>query len=131
MKEKELQVDFKEQQLILYAEKDDKTYGAMQTGSYVSKHFLDDYLLKKENLEKELRAEVVKGNVSSVYYFMVLLDMGPGDLARRVGIGQRKLRKHFKPEVFAKLDEAMLEKYAVVFAVTADELKSIGRRAKF
>jgi hypothetical protein len=49
--------------------------------------------------------------------------MGAGDLASRIGISKRKLRKHFKPEVFAKLSDAVLEKYAVIFGVTVDNLK--------
>ena len=129
MKEKDLKVDYKQHEVILFAEKDDKKYDAVQTGSFMVKNYLDDHLMKRENLDKELRAELNKGNISPVYYFMVFQDMGPGDLARRVGISKRKLRKHFKPEVFAKLDEVMLQKYAIVFAVTVEELKSLGRRA--
>ena len=56
---------------------------------------------------------------------MLMQDMGPGDLAKRVGISKRKLRKHFRPDVFAKLNDAMLQKYAVVFGVSIDELKMI------
>lgn len=126
MKEKDLHIDFKPHEVILFVEKDDKTYDAIRSGSFMSKNYLDDYLMKRDNLEKELRAELNKGKISPVYYFMVFQDIGIGDLARRVGISKRKLRKHFKPEVFAKLDEAMLQKYAVVFGVSVEEMKAVG-----
>ena len=125
MKEKDLYIENKKQEMILFAEKDDKTYGAIKSGSYVVKHFLSDFYLKKENLEKALREELKKGNISPVFYYMLLQDMGPGDLAKRVGISKRKLRKHFRPDAFAKLSEAMLQKYAIVFGVTVEQIKEI------
>ena len=117
MKEKEIKVDSKGQEIVLFVEKEDETYAPVQSGSYITENFLDDFLQKKENLAKQLKEELNKGNISPVYYYMVLQDMGPGDLAKRVGISQRKLKKHFRPEVFAKLSEKMLGKYEVVFGV--------------
>lgn len=128
MKEKDLKVDFKEQEVVLYAEKEDHTFGAMVTGSFASKHYLDDYFSKQKNLDKNLRMEMEQGKISPVYFFMKMQDMGIGDLAKRIGISKRKLRRHFKPENFAKLNQAVLEKYAVVFGVPADELKGLGYR---
>jgi hypothetical protein len=123
MKEKDLYIENKKQEMILFAEKDDETYGAIQSGSYVVEHFLSDFYLKKENLDRALREELKQGKISPVFYYMLMQDMGPGDLARRVGISKRKLRKHFRPDVFAKLNDDILQKYAVVFGVTVDKLK--------
>jgi len=125
MKEKDLYIENIKQEMILFAEKDDKTYGAIKSGSYVVQHFLSDFYLKKENLEKALREELKKGNISPVFYYMLLQDMGPGDLAKRVGISKRKLRKHFRPDFFAKLSDAMLHKYAVVFGVDVAKMKFV------
>jgi hypothetical protein len=129
MKEKDLKVSFKEHELILYAEKEDQTYGEIVTGSHVSKHYLDDYYFKKENLDKELHADLRSGKISPVYYYMLMQDMGVGDLAKRIGISKRKLRKHFTPEGFAQLDQATLDKYSVVFGVKVKEIKGLGLRA--
>jgi len=111
--------------MILFAEKDDETYDAIQSGSYVVKHFLSDFYLKKENLEKALRADLIKGTISPVFYYMLIQDMGPGDLAKRVGISKRKLRKHFRSDVFAKMDDVTLQKYAVIFGVSVAKLKNV------
>lgn len=129
MKEKDLKVKFEEQEVVLYAEKEDQSYGAMVTGSFVSKHYLEDFFSKQENLKKELMDDLANGRISPVFFFMTLQDMGVGDLAKRIGISKRKLRKHCKPEVFAKLDEATLQKYAVVFGVAVEQLVELGRRA--
>jgi hypothetical protein len=123
MKEKDLYIENKINQIILYAEKEDESYDAIKSGSYAVKHFLGDYFKLKENLDKELREELKKGNITPVYYYMLMQDMGPGDLAKRVGISKRKLRKHFRPDVFAKLDHARLQKYATVFGITVEQLK--------
>lgn len=126
MKEKDLKIDYKPHELILYAEKDDQSYDAVQTGSFMARNYLDDWLQKKENLEKELMAELKAGKISPVYYYMVFQDMGIGDLARRMNISIRRLRKHFRPEVFGGLPEGVLEKYAVIFGVSLEELKTKG-----
>lgn len=128
MKEKDLKVEFKEQEIVLYAEKEDQSYGAIVTGSRASRDHLDDFFQKQKNLDRELRDDMEKGKISAVYYYMVMQDMGPGDLAKRIGISKRKLRKHFTPEGFGKLDDAVLQKYAVVFGVTVEGMKTVASR---
>lgn len=128
MKEKDAKIDFKEHEIILFTEKEDESYGATQTGSYATKNFLDDYFFKKKNLDKELRADMEKGKFSPVYYYMLMQDIGQGDLAKRVGISRRKLKKHFSPEDFANLNDKMLEKYAVVFGVSVQEMMEVGSK---
>ena len=123
MKEKDIKVEYKERELVLYAEKEDKSYGEVVTGSYVMKHYLDDYYYKQKNLAKELHAELEKGKISPVYYYMLMQDMGIGDLAKRIGISKRKLRRHFRPELFEKLDQETLDKYAMVFGIGVEELR--------
>jgi len=125
MKEKDLYVDNKTHEIILFAEKENETYEAITSGSYVVEHHLDDFFLMKENLEIMLRKQLKGNEISPVYYFMVMQDMGPGDLAKRVGISKRKLRKHFKPDIFAKLDDSTLQKYALVFGLNVEQIMEI------
>jgi hypothetical protein len=123
MKEKDLYIENNTHEIILFAEKEDESYEAIKCGSFAVKHYLGDYILMKENLDKALRKDLKSGNITPVYYYMLMQDMGPGDLARRVGISRRKLRKHFRPGVFAKLNDDTLQKYAVVFGITVEQLK--------
>ena len=46
MKEKDSRVD-NSHQLVLYVEKEDQTYGPVQTGSYMVENYLDDLFEKK------------------------------------------------------------------------------------
>jgi hypothetical protein len=130
MKEKDIYIEYKTHEIILYAEKEDESYAPVVCGSYAAKHHLDEFFRLKENLDISLKQKLREGKISPIYYFMLMQDMGPGDLAKRVGISKRKLGKHFKPDVFAKLSDAMLQKYAVVFGVSVDQIKEINIQTK-
>ena len=125
MKEKEGFVDYPEQQMILYVEKDDGKYGPMQTGSYISANYMDDYDFKRRNLEKQLRDELTRGSISPVKYYMVLEDLSFSELAARAGIRKSKVKKHLDPKHFgcATLDELL--KYAAVFNVPLTSLVQV------
>jgi len=125
MKEKDLYIDDKTREFILYAEKDDETYAEVKSGSYAVRHCMDEFYRIRQNLENELNEKLEKGLISPVYYFMLMHDMGLRDLAGRIGISRRKLKKHFEPRHFLKLDDGMLERYAQVFDVTATQLKEM------
>jgi len=55
MKEKDGTIDCPQQQVILYVEKEDGKYEPIQTGSYLTKNFLDDYEMKRHHLEESLK----------------------------------------------------------------------------
>ncbi len=117
MKEKDLYVDFKPQQAVYYVEKDDSTYGPIVSGSQISHDYLEDYFFKKKNLEKQLRDQMADNKISPVYYYMTLYEMGIGDLASRVRVSKRKLKKHFLPKYFEKLSIPLLKRYAAIFDI--------------
>jgi len=125
MKEKDLYIENKIHEIILFAEKEDESYGEILCGSYAVKHNLDGFFQMKDKLDKALRLELQAGKISPVFYYMVMQDMGPGDLAKRIGISRRKLRKHFRPEVFEKMNDKIYQKYAVVFGITLTQLKEL------
>ena len=52
MKEKDARVDFEQQELIMYVEREDGSYGPIQTGSYISANFLDDFWTKMERIRQ-------------------------------------------------------------------------------
>ncbi len=117
MKEKELFVDFKPQQLVLYVEKEDGSYGQVVSGSYLAKNYLDDYFDKVKKWDKSLKEQLKKGEISPVYYYLIMQEFGEKDLASRVGISLRKLRKHFKMEHYIKMRLSLLKRYADAFDV--------------
>ena len=127
MKEKEGIVDCPEQQLILYVEKEDGTYGPLQTGSYLTKNYIDDYYEKRNRLEASLKEQLRRREISPVAYYMTLTDLSVAETAARVGISQRKVKKHMQPGNFVKIPPAVLDRYAVVFNVSAAAMKELNQ----
>ncbi len=125
MKEKDGYVDCPEQQVILYVEKDDGTYAPLQTGSFLTKNYIDDYFGKRQRLESSLKAQVTRREISPLTYYMVLEELTLPELAARVGISQRKVRKHADPALFSKIPETVLGLYAEVFNVSVNDLVSL------
>jgi len=125
MKEKEGIANCPEQQVILYVEKEDGKFGPIQTGSYLSANYLDDYFYKRKNLELSLRKRVIDGEISLVYYYTVLVDLSISELASRVGISKSRVKKHFEPKHFGKCSVEELRKYAKVFNVPVANLLQI------
>ncbi len=122
MKEKDIYVEFKPHQLVLYVEKDDDSFGPLLTGSFMAKNYLDDYFEKIEKWEKSLREQLKKGEISPVYYYMILQSFGESDLASRAGVSRRKLKKHFQMKNFSKLKLSQIKKYADAFDIPVASL---------
>ena len=124
MKEKESKIDHSHQ-LILYVEKEDHSYGPLQTGSFLASNYLDDFFDKMNKLKQKRLDELIAGKISPLAYYKDLVDIGEGDLAIRVGVSRRKLRSHMTPEGFAGITVSLLEKYAEVFGIPVAQLFQI------
>ncbi len=117
MKEKDASVDYKEHQLVLYVEKKDGSYGPVRTGSYITKNFIDDFWYKRKKLEEEYRGKVRKGETSPIAYYMVLGELTPSELAARVRLSTRKVKKHMTARHFGSITLEQLRRYCEVFNV--------------
>lgn len=117
MKEKEGLVDCPDQQMILYVEKEGGIYGPVQTGSYLTANYLDDFFLKRRNLEADLRDQVLRGVITPIRYYMVLEELTMQELAARAGIRKSKVKKHLDPSQFGNVTVEELRRYATVFNV--------------
>lgn len=125
MKEKDVIIDCPEQQVILYVEKEDGKYEPMQTGSYITKNYLDDYEMKRHHLEESLKKQVLSGEVSPIYYYMVLEDLTLSELSARAGIRKGRVKKHLEASHFNDIPQETLQIYADVFNITVPELLKI------
>lgn len=85
---------------------------------------LDNALEEIKERTEAARQEVINGTASPVLYFMELNKMDVGILAGYVGMWQWRVKRHFKPGVFKKLQTKVLAKYAEAFDITVDELKN-------
>jgi len=125
MKETDGTIDYKAHQMVLYVEKDTGAYEPLQTGSYMSKNYIDDFWEKRRSIEANAAGRLLAGAISPVEYYMLLLDMTPADVARRVGISVRKVNKHRTPSAFSSVSVKLLKRYADVFGVSVASLFSI------
>lgn len=117
MKEKEIKVDFKDHQLILYAEKEDESIGPILSGSYMAKNHLADFYQIWGGLEKELFGKLVKREISPIVRFKELEELTTAELASRTGLSKRKVKRHLSYGNFLKASVEDLQKYADVFNI--------------
>jgi len=103
--------------LVLYVENDDATYGPMETGSYMTQNYIDDFFEKLSHVQQDSMRRMRDGEISPVAYYMILIEIGEGDLAARVGISRRRLRRHMTPCGFRKVTLRALRRYADVFGI--------------
>jgi len=76
---------------------------------------------------KETETKVKAGELSPVVYFMQKKLMDLPILSSYVGKWQWQVKRHFKPEIFSKLSDSMLQKYAATFGITVQELINFGK----
>lgn len=74
---------------------------------------------------EDAKKRVLEGKTSPIEYYMELHKMDVGILASYVGLWQWRVKSHFKPSVFKKLKNYTLQKYAEVFEISVDELKTV------
>jgi hypothetical protein len=72
----------------------------------------------------EAKQQVLSGEASPIVYFMEVNKMDLTILASYVGMWKWRVKRHFKPDVFAKLNDKILKKYADTFEVSIEELKN-------
>ncbi|OWP85353.1 hypothetical protein BWK59_00425 [Flavobacterium davisii] len=68
--------------------------------------------------------QVKNGLVSPIVYFMEVHKMDWVTLAGYVSMWTWRVKRHGKPNVFKKLTEKQLQRYADAFEITIDELKN-------
>lgn len=81
-----------------------------------------------ENIEHKVtaaREKVLRNEASPILFFMEKNIMNIGILASYTGFFKWQVKRHLKPAVFKHLSNKKLSKYAVVFNVTIDELKTM------
>ena len=85
----------------------------------VTKQAVDDLLRLTENA----RQRVLAGQTSPLEYHMYRVRMDVPLLSQASGIWQWRIRRHFRPAVFAGLSASLLATYADAMGMTVDQLK--------
>lgn len=123
--------DFKEGDKIhklMYAVDNDGKYTGITSAGWEAENIATKQAWDAVDEELAETAEKVKkGELSPIAYYMQKNLMEVALLASYVGKWQWQVKRHFKPSVFNKLSVDMLAKYAAVFNISVDELKSFGK----
>lgn len=125
MKERDAHVDFDKHLMTVFVEKDDGTYGAIETGSYMVKNYYDDFQKKMKHFRTTALNQLKNNEISPVAFYMILREMGAGDVAARVGVSTAKVKKHMKTEYFGNISLKLARRYADVFGVEVAQLFQI------
>ena|SRR5579863_5620248 len=71
------------------------------------------------------KQKVLKGEASPLLFFMEYRLMDMSILSDYTGYWKWQIKRHLKPEVFKRLSERKLQKYAEAFNVRAEDLKTM------
>jgi hypothetical protein len=77
-----------------------------------------------DRIEKA-RQKVVAGKASPVVYYMEKILTDPLNLSMMVGIPIWKVKLHFHPWFFKRMNEKSQKKYAEAFSITVEQLKKV------
>jgi hypothetical protein len=84
----------------------------------VTRQAVDDL----NRLAEEARLRVNAGLTSALEYHMHKARMDVPLLAQTTGLWQWRIRRHFRPAVFASLSTALRQRYADAMGLTVDQL---------
>ena len=97
----------------------------LSTGWEVKATALDVAWKDIEKRIEDARQKVLNNQASPVLYFMELRLMDIGIVSAYTGFWKWTIKQHLKPAVFKNLPVKKLQRYADVFNVTVEELKTM------
>ncbi|MGL1885595.1 MAG: hypothetical protein OCD76_03680 [Reichenbachiella sp.] len=110
---------------VIYAKgKDGKYTTSLSQGWDIKKDALDNAWDDVNEKIEEAKQAVINGEKSPVFYYQELNLMDMPTITDYTGYWSITIKRHYKPAVFNKLSSKRLEKYAEVFGISVEELKS-------
>ena len=113
----------------MYAVDENGQYATIPTSGWeVEEVVLRDVIDDFAKLAEEAKSRVIKGNTSPIEYYMNKYFMDLPALAAGMSLTKWRVKRHFNPKVFNKLNNDMLQKYADFFNLDVEELKNFKER---
>ena len=110
---------------LYYVTDEDGNYTTAKSSGWEAKALaLDESMELINERVNQAKQDVADGKVSPIVYFMEVNKMDFGILAGFVGMWAYFVKQHAKPNVFRKLSDRKLQKYADAFDITVEELKN-------
>jgi hypothetical protein len=111
---------------LLYAVDAQGQYTGVQSSGWEAESFSTELAVSELNRQRDdawQRAH--DGNASALEYHMYRRRMDVDTLATVSGIWRWRVRRHFKPQVYAKLSDKLLARYAEAMGVSVAALKTL------
>lgn len=110
---------------VVYVTDENDNYTTANSSGWDAKRLaLDESLELINERIQQAKDDVANNRVSPIIYFMELNKMDFGVLSSYVGMWQWTVKRHTKPNIFKKLKDSTLKKYADTFGITVETLKN-------
>lgn len=107
----------------IYAVNERGEYTTVPTSGWeVEEIVLSQALADYDEQAEEARQRILRGKSSPIEYFMYKRRMDALVLAQAMGLFKWQVKRHLKPKVFQRLDEALLNQYARILRVDVRRL---------
>lgn len=116
---------FNGERKVLYATSHSGYQAAKSTGWETEEFATTQAVLELERQTASAYLAVQTGKKSPLYFHMFNMRFDEPGLAMAAGMWQWQLRRHFRPEIFARLPEKTLEKYAQAFQISIEDVKQL------
>ncbi len=115
---------------LLYAVDESGKYTGVQSSGWEAESFSTELAVSEINRQRDdAWARARNGQTSALEYHMYRNRMDFDTLVMVSDMWRWRVRRHFKPSVYAKLSDKVLARYAEAMGVTVAELKQLPDRA--
>ncbi|WP_417067202.1 hypothetical protein [Niveibacterium terrae] len=113
----------------IYAQGEDGRLRAVASAGWEAEEIVNALAVNElERLAEEARARALAGLASPLEFHMYRARMDLDLLAQTSGFWRWRIRRHFRPAVFARLKDATLARYAEVLGCRVEDLRSVEPR---
>ncbi|MBI1358767.1 MAG: hypothetical protein GC155_00615 [Alphaproteobacteria bacterium] len=114
------------QRKLLYAVDDKGEYTGVASVGWEPEDYATTTAVKEiDRLRDDALARARKGTTAPLEYHMYARRMEPATLSQTTGWPEWRVRRHFRPGVFAKLPARMIARYVDALGLTAEELHGL------
>lgn len=116
---------FNGERKVIYATRNGK-FEAGKSNGWAEEEFATQQAVQAlDELTEQALQAVKNGEKSVIYYLMYKYRFDETSLAQATGFWKWQVRRHFRPEVFARLSDKKLERYLRVFWVDCNKLINV------
>ncbi len=109
---------------LIYAVDDNGHYQGVQSSGWEVEGFATEMAVQALDEQiSEMKQAFLMGQVSPIAYYLPRYRFDLMSLAHATGFFQWQIKRHMKPEIFAKLSPKKLTKYCEAFNISLEHLK--------